>query len=348
MRFGVIGAGTIGAMRARSVVLQPGAELAAISDPNVEAARVAASGTRARVEADHRAFLSDGSVDAVIVSTPVQLHEAIILEALAAGKHVLCEKPLSNTPESCRRILAAAAQSGKHVAVGFNHRFYPAFRFMKEAIEAGRIGRLDEVRTYGGHDGLHNFRADWMYKRPHSGGGAMMDVGIHMTDLARWMAGDVTEAYGVAGENVWHVDGSEDRALAVLKTSSGAPIQYGASWNEWKGYKAWIEAYGDRGMIRAQYGPMFNMLIEQEKPGAPRKKTYKPYLDVVVREKLKGWESTTLLSFQGELAEFVKKLSGQRSLAADVWDGVQAVEIADAVYQSTRSGQAVRLRSRDA
>jgi predicted dehydrogenase len=348
MRFGVVGAGVIGQMRARSVTLQPGAELAAVSDPNLEAARVAAAGTQARIEADHRAFLSDGGLDAVIVSTPVQLHEAIILEALTAGKHVLCEKPLSNSPESCRRILDAAKRSGKHVAVGFNHRFYPAFLFMKRAIEAGRIGKLDEVRTYGGHDGLHNFRADWMYKRPHSGGGAMMDVGIHMTDLARWMAGDVVAAFGAAGENVWHVEGSEDRAVAVLRTASGVPIQYGASWNEWKGYKAWIEAYGDRGMIRAQYGPMFNLLIEQDKPGAPRRKTYKPYLDVALREKLKGWETTTQLSFQAELAELMAKLTGGVSLAADVWDGVQAVEIADAVYQSTRSGQVVSLRSRDA
>jgi predicted dehydrogenase len=259
---------------------------------------------------------------------------------------VLCEKPLSNSPESCRRMLEAATKSGKHVAVGFNHRFYPAFLFMKQVIAEGRIGKLDEVRTYGGHDGLHNFRADWMYKRPHSGGGAMMDVGIHMTDLARWMAGDVTDAYGAAGENVWHVAGSEDRALAVLRTTSGAPIQYGASWNEWKGYKAWIEAYGDRGMVRAQYGPMFNLLIEQEKPGAPRKKTYKPHLGVALREKLKGWETTTLLSFQAELAEFHNKLAGKPSLAADIWDGVQAVEIAEAVYESTRSGQAVRLRGR--
>ena len=346
MRFGVIGAGVIGQLRARSVALHPGDEVAGVSDPNVEAARLAASGTRARVEADHRAFLSDGSVDAVIVSTPVQLHEAIILDALSAGKHVLCEKPLSNSPESCRRILEAAQRSGKHVAVGFNHRFYPAFLHMKRAIDAGRIGRVDEVRTYGGHDGLHNFRADWMYKRPHSGGGAMMDVGIHMTDLARWMAGDVTEAYGVAGENVWRVAGSEDRALAVLKTASGVPIQYGASWNEWKGYRAWIEAYGDRGMIRAQYGPMFNLLIEQEKPGAPRRRSYELHLGVALRERLKGWETTALLSFQAELAAFHDALAGRASLAADVWDGVQAVEIADAVYQSTRSGQVVRLRGR--
>ncbi len=346
MRFGVIGAGVIGQMRARAIALQPGDELAAISDPNVAAAQQAAAGTRARAEADHQAFLSDDSVAAVFVSTPVQLHERIILDVLSAGKHVFCEKPLSNSPESCRRILEAAVKSGKHVAVGFNHRFYPAFRFMKQVIADGRIGRVDEVRTYGGHDGIANFRGDWMYKRPDSGGGAMMDVGIHMTDLARFMVGDVTEAYGVAGENIWRVEGSEDRALAVLKTAHGAPIQYGASWNEWKGYKAWIEAYGDRGMVRAQYGPMFNLLIEQEKPGAPRRRTYKPYLDVALREKLKGWESTTLASFRAELAEFHEKLAGKPSLVADVWDGVQAVEIADAVYQSSRSGQPVRLRGR--
>jgi myo-inositol 2-dehydrogenase/D-chiro-inositol 1-dehydrogenase len=150
MRFAVVGAGVIGQMRARSVALHPGAEVVAISDPNVEAARVAAAGTRARVEADHRAFLSDENVDAVIVSTPVQLHEAIILEALAAGKHVLCEKPLSNSPESCRRILAAATKSGKHVAVGF-----PLLSGVPGVADhAGRIGRLDGCAPTAA-DGLH-------------------------------------------------------------------------------------------------------------------------------------------------------------------------------------------------
>ncbi len=351
MRFGVIGAGVIGQLRARSVVLHPGAELVGVADRNTAAASHAVQGTRAGVFDDHQRLLDQVQVDALIVSTPPQvedvlLHERIILDALSAGKHVLCEKPLSNSPASCRRILEAADASGRHVAVGFNHRFYPAFLWMKRAIEDGRIGQLDLVRTAGGHDGLANFRADWMYKRPFSGGGAMMDVGIHMTDLARWIAGDVVEAYGAAGERVWNVVGSEDRAVAILTTASGVPVQYEASWNEWKGYRAWIEAYGDRGMVRAQYGPMFNLMIEQERPGARRRRTYKPYLGVALREKLRGWETTTLLSFQAELVEFHAQLDGKRSLAANVWDGVQAVEIADAVYQATRSGQPVRLRGR--
>jgi predicted dehydrogenase len=87
---------------------------------------------------------------------------------------------------------------------------------MKKAIDDGAIGTIDHLRVFGGHDGLANFRADWMYKGC-LGGGAMMDVGIHMTDLARYMMGEVREAYGVASNRIWKVDGSEDNAVAILQ-----------------------------------------------------------------------------------------------------------------------------------
>jgi predicted dehydrogenase len=152
---------------------------------------------RARLK-DYRSLLDDAAVEAVIISTPVQLHEEMAVAALAAGKHVLCEKPLSNSVESCRRILDAARAHKRTLAVGFNHRYYPSVKFLKRAVDDGRIGTLDHVRVFGGHDGLSNFRADWMYKGGLSGGGAMMDVGIHMTDLARFVLGEVRDVYGVA------------------------------------------------------------------------------------------------------------------------------------------------------
>ena len=120
----------------------------------------------------------------------------VVLAALTAGAHVLCEKPLSNSVGSCRAILDAAEKRRRTVAVGFNHRYYPAFSFMKNAIDRGELGTIDHLRIFGGHDGLANFRADWMYKAPLSGGGAMMDVGIHMTDLARFFIGEIAEVYG--------------------------------------------------------------------------------------------------------------------------------------------------------
>jgi predicted dehydrogenase len=346
VKLAVVGAGVIGRMRARSVAANPGCELVAVVDPDDAAARRAADGTRARVLADARALLEGDAVDALIVSTPVHLHEAMVVDALRAGKHVLCEKPLSNGVEPCRRMLEAARASGRTIAVGFNHRFYPSFRFMKHAIEAGEIGRLDEVRAYGAHDGLANFRAEWMYRQPHSGGGAMMDVGIHMTDLARYYAGEVVEVYGMAGENVWHVDGSEDRAVAILKSADGVPIVYQASWNEWKGYRVWMEAYGEKGMVRAQYGPMWNLLITHATPGAGRKRRIKPYLDVALRERLRGWETTTQRSFDDEVADFLRMTRGERVDLADGWSGLRAVEIAHAVVESSRTGAPVRLSPR--
>jgi predicted dehydrogenase len=343
MRIAVIGAGAIGQLRARSVLAVPGASLAGVADVDEAAARRAAGSSGARVESDYRRFLDVPDVDALIISTPVGLHEAMILAALEAGKHVLVEKPLSNSLESCRRIHQAAGSSPHLVAVGFNHRYYRAMKYVKQAVEEGRIGTLDTLRVFGGHDGLHNFRADWMYQGELSGGGAMMDVGLHMTDLARFILGEIREVYGVAAGNVWKVAGSEDRAVAIFKAASGATAIYEATWNEWQGYEVSLEAYGEKGMVRGSYAPMSNLLITQSQPGGPRRKTVHRYLDLIVKEKVQGWQSTTLHTFEGELADFLRRRGGAQVPLGDTLDGLRAVEIAQAVYTSTRTGAAVTI-----
>jgi predicted dehydrogenase len=343
VRFAVIGAGVIGQLRARSILEHSDTTLVGVADPNAAAARAAAGSARALE--DYRPLVSDPQVDAVIISTPIHLHEEMAVAALAGGKHVLCEKPLSNSVESCRRILDAAQAAGRTLAVGFNHRYYPSMKFLKQTIDSGRIGALDHLRIFGGHDGLANFRADWNYKGV-SGGGAMMDVGIHMTDLAGYLLGDITDVYGVASERVWKVDGSEDNAVAVFQNAQGVPALYQATWTEWKGYRFYVDAYGDRGMVRGYYAPMFNLLITQDRPGAPRAKTRKFYPEIIIREKLKGWTTTAYLSFQEELQDFLALTRGERRAIADGWAGLRAVEIAHAVYQSSASRSAVRLPSR--
>jgi predicted dehydrogenase len=343
MRIGVFGAGVIGQLRARSVRENPAAELVGIADVDEAAARQAVGGSGAVVYRHYRELLERARADAVIISTPVHLHEEMALEAIAAGAHVLCEKPLSNTTDSCRTILDAAVRRGRVMAVGFNHRYYPSVRFMKAAVDAGDIGTIDHLRVFGGHDGLSNFRADWMYKAPLSGGGAMMDVGIHMTDLVRFFIGEIGEVYGVATERFWHVPGSEDNAMAILKNDAGIAALYQATWAEWKGYKIFIEAYGERGMVRASYAPMFNLIVTQDRPGGRRRRRLKMYPELIVREKLQGWESTTYATFQAELSDFLARLGGAVVPLADGWAGLRAVEIAAAVRESSTSGAPVRL-----
>ena len=290
-------------------------------------------------------MLDRGGIDAVIISSPVQLHEQMCVEAMEAGCHVIVEKPLSNSLESCERILEAAKKHDRTLTVGFNHRFYPSVKFLKGCLEATKIGRIDHLRVFGGHDGLANFRQDWMYKEV-SGGGATMDVGSHMADLAHYIAGDIQEVYSAIDNRVWNVAGSEDNAMAIFKTSEGVPIYYQATWNEWRGYHIYVDVYGDKGMVRAYYAPMFNLLVTMDEPGAARKKTYKTYPEIILREKLFGWQTTTKRTFDDELKEFLRMVKGEAGRMADAWAGFRAVEIANAVQTSSRTGQPVTLRAR--
>lgn len=343
MRFGVIGAGVIGGLRARSVRENDATELVAVLDPDTAAAQRAAASSGARLCADLDEFFAI-DMDTVIVSTPPHLHEKACVRAFELGRHVICEKPLSNTVEGCRRIVEAAQKADRLLAVGFNLRYYPAIEFVKDSIDAGRIGELDHLRIFGGHEGLPKFRIDWQYKAPESGGGAMMDVGIHMTDVGRYLLGEISEVYGVMSEKVWKVPGSEDNAVAVLKNPDGVCASYHATWTEWKGYQFYVEAYGSHGMVRGEYAPMRNLLITMDEPGgrATRQVVRHPW--VQIREKLWSWHTTALLSFAGELRDFLQMAEGNVDVRlADGFDGLRSVEVSEAVRESSASQSHVSL-----
>jgi len=166
--------------------------------------------------------------------------------------------------------------------VGFNLRYCPFVKFVRQAVDRGDIGEIDHIRIFGGHNGMHNFNAEWQYKMPESGGGAMMDIGIHMTDVARYFLGDITSVYGVMSENIWKVEGSEDNAMAVFKNPAGIAATYHVTWAEWKGYRSHVEVYGTKGMARGSYAPMQNLLITVELPDGPTKKVRKFYPEIQV------------------------------------------------------------------
>jgi len=343
MKIAVFGAGVVGKLRCDTVINNAHTELVGVADSERARAEVAAKGTDAAVATDYRELLNSSQPDAVIISSPVHLHEEMCIDAFNAGCHVLCEKPLSNSEESCRRIVAAAKEKSLTLAVGFNHRYYPSVQYLTQCLKDGIIGKVDHFRVFGGHDGTGSFREEWMYKGPISGGGAMMDVGIHMTDLVNYLAGDITEVAAVSSGGIWKVEGSEDNAMAIMRTSRNIPVIYQATWTEWKGYRIFLEVYGDRGMVRAYYAPMFNLLITHDKPGGKRKRKFKFYPKILLREKFKGWETTTEQTFVEELADFLRMLNGESVPLADGAAGIKAMQVANAVYQSSRDHETVTL-----
>lgn len=342
MRIGIIGAaGKIGQMRVQTVQENPSTTLAAVMDLSAEKAAALAKGAPVFTDLDR--FL-DVPMDAVIISTPAHVREPLCLAAFARGLHVLSEKPLHHTVDGSRRIVDAARAARRHLGAGFNMRYYPAFAFVKDIMSSGQIGEIDHVRIYGGHEGLPKFAYDWEYKAEISGGGALWDVGIHMSDMARYLLGEITEVYGVATEKVWKVPGSEDNAMAIFKSPSGVSAIYQATWTDWKGYQSAVEVYGSHGMVRGAYAPMQTMLITMEKPGGKVTKVTNRFPGIQIREKLKSWKTTALNSFAAELAEFVALTEGREGLRiADGHAALRAVEIAAAVPESSRTGQPVKL-----
>jgi predicted dehydrogenase len=345
MRFGLVGAGCIGQIRVKALKNLEGCEVVAITDVDKERARALALSSKTHIFDNYQKLLSMSELDAVIVSTPPQFHEEMVISALEAGKHVLCEKPLANTVDACRRMVETARKTDKILATGFNHRFFPAIQFVKQTLESGIIGQLDHVRAFAGHVGLSEFRSPWEYDKKVIGGGALMDVGIHIIDLTCYLLGEVDEVFGIATSNVWKLGHSEDNGFALLRSPQGKHAILHATWSEWKGYRFHIEAYADKGMVRAYYAPMMNMAIYMDKPGGARQRKFNFYPINIIREKLYGWQSTTEITFKKEFMDFVKLCQGQNGTIADGFAGFRAVEIANAVYRSTKDRKAIKLTS---
>ncbi|MCI0795843.1 MAG: Gfo/Idh/MocA family oxidoreductase [Chloroflexi bacterium] len=344
MRIGLIGAGNIGRLRANAINRSNSCELAAVVDVDLKRATAVAKTSRGAAYTDYQTLLTSESVDAVVVSTPPPLHEEIVVSALENGVHVLCEKPLANTLSSARRMVEAAAGTGNKLATGFNFRYIPSFLYLKKTLDSGAIGELDHVRAIAGHVGLSEFKAEWEHDNNVVGGGALMDIGIHMIDLVRYTLGEVADVYGMATENIWKLGGSEDNGFALMRSPEGRAATLQASWSEWKGYKFQIEVYGDRGMVQASYGPMRNTLIYTDGHGRRQKKTNQ-YRKIAVQEKLLGWQRTIEKSFQLEMDDFARYCQDGvcGGTLADGYAGFRAVEIANAVYSSTESKRAVSL-----
>ena len=324
LTFGLIGCGDIAHLRAQALAKSPVCRLRAVTD--VDAGRAKAFAARHGVEAyeSSGALLGRPDIDAIVICTPPDSHEAIALTAFAARKHVLCEKPLARTPDECRRMLDAAAASGKVLATGFNFRFYPPVMKARELFNAGAIGSLDHIRGYCGYVSSQN--GGWLHKGAVTGGGALYDNGIHLIDTVLYFLGDPVEVHGHATSQVWNWPGCEDNGFALMRNAQGCVASVQASWTEWAGYEYRVEIYGTKGCIRLHCFPMTAELIVAGE-GKPRRRAFY-FPEANVMEKVKSYRWIVVKSFVTEFEEFGAMVKGERSAMATGHDGLRAVEVA--------------------
>jgi len=244
---GVVGVG-IGHLHIEGYSKCPEARVLAVCDINEDRAhRVAAEFGVPHVYTDYNEMLRLESIDAVSVCTPNHLHAPVTIAAFEAGKHVICEKPLAMTPEEGKAMVAASKNAGKKFMTAFNNRFRGDTQVLKRFIENGDLGEIYYAKTgWIRRKGIPGM-GGWFTTKSMSGGGPLIDIGVHVLDLALWLMGNpkavsVSGAayakFGPRGEGTgtWGIaekDGLydvEDLAAAFIRLDTGATVMLEASW----------------------------------------------------------------------------------------------------------------------
>ena len=329
---GIVGAGRIGTRRAEVLARTCDARLVAVYDRDAQRAQELARKFGARVCDDAATLVESRDIEAVIVATPHQWLAPSSIAALEQGKHVLCEKPLARTAEEGHAVLVAATRAGRALKTGFNHRFHPAIAEARRLAQCGRIGRLLLMRCRYGHGGRTGYEHEWRADPAASGGGELMDQGIHALDLFRWFAGEFSEVTAMLSRAFWPAE-VEDNAFCLLRSKGGVVASLHASWTQWKNLFS-LEVFGDRGYLQVEglggnYGPERLIIGERRSLGAPLEQ----------QVEFSGEDT----SWAAEWADFVAAIRDQRPPEGNGWDGWQALRLVGAAYDSARTGAMVRL-----
>lgn len=307
---------------ASGLVRNPHAQLAGVWDDNDIRGRDFAKLHQIPFFASALELLAE--VDAVVITSENKKHAELVELAAAAGKHVLCEKPLATDEDEGRRILNAAEKADIKLMTAFPCRFSPAFQSLLSHVRSGKIGTVRAVCAT--NRGTCPF--DWFVDKSLSGGGAMIDHTVHVADLLRVLLGcEVKSVFAQIGNNIYGQDW-EDTAMLTLTFENGVLATLDSSWSRPKAYKTWgdvtMNVVGDGGTIELD---MFNQQLDAYAEGA-KSHTVAPY----------GSDLDFAL-----VSAFVDSILSDTPPPASGFDGLQAARVAFAGYESVKTGQPVHL-----
>ena len=323
LRTGVIGVGTIGrAHVARLLSGQAPAELVAVADADPQAAAALAAEHGTKAAGSVAGLLARPDVEAVVVAVPSGLHAEVTVAALDAGKHVLLEKPIEVTVEAADAILAAQARSGRTLSIVSQRRFAPENQLIHRMIREGRLGRVTaatvEIALWRSQEYYDSgaWRGTWAL----DGGGALMNQGIHLVDLALWLLGDVEEVYAHAGLLAHSRIEVEDTVTITARMTSGALLTFLAT----------TTAHGDLPIRMAVMGDGGHVVTESER--------------IVRLDTSAGADVPELEPVDQQLAQLQDFVDAVRTGREPLVTGGQAraaVAFVEAVYTSARTGRPV-------
>jgi predicted dehydrogenase len=326
LSFAIVGCGLIGKKRAGALAQVPGTRLLYACDlDSARAADLAKSCAGCRPTTEFQVALADKALDAVIVSTVNSSLAPVALAAAEAGKHVLVEKPGALSSRQLKDVQAAAERSGARVRIGYNHRFHPALLKSREIVDSGVLGPLMFMRGRYGHGGRKGYEREWRADPKLSGGGELIDQGVHLIDLALSYMGDFKTVEGHASTLFWDMK-VDDNAFLSLRTAAGQTAWLHVSCTEWKNMFS-LEIYGRDGKISidglgGSYGTeklaYYKMLPQMGPPEA----TFWEF---------PGGDG----SWSAETAAFVEDIQARRTPSPGLQEGIRTLEIVEVIYRKS-------------
>jgi predicted dehydrogenase len=319
----IVGCGLIGQKRARAL---QGARLVACTDLDAGRARaLAATVPGAVADRTWQEAVARSDVHIVVVATANDSLAEISRAAVESGRHVIVEKPAARSVAEIDTVARAAAAHRKHVRVGFNHRYHPALQKAREIVDSGAAGELMFVRGRYGHGARVGYEKEWRADPRRSGGGELMDQGVHLIDLSRWFLGDFPRVSGFAHTYYWQMP-VDDNAFVTLRTATDRAAFLHVSCTEWKNLFS-LEIYGRDAKLHVEglggsYGverlTLHRMLPEMGPP------------ETTIWEYPRGDRSWAL-----EFAEFLEDIRLDRTPAAGLGDARAALVVVEEVYRQS-------------
>ena len=331
LQIGVIGAGRIGQVHIRGICSGvPHAHIRGIAAPHItEAVEALANNAGAEVlTQDFRALLRDPKIDAVLICSPTDTHADISVEALAAGKHVFCEKPVDLGLVKIQTVIDAVEASGLKYQVGFNRRFDHNFQALRRTVADGRIGQVHMVKICSRDSEPPTARFI------PSSGGLFLDMSVHDLDMARYLSGsEVDEVYAAGSvlvEEAIGRAGDVDTAAILLKLRSGALALIDNSRQAVYGYDQRAEVFGSLGCVS----------IGND---APSTAVLSTAAGITAEKPLWFFLERYLPAFQEEVRQFIDAIENDYPVPVGIQDAREATLLAMACARSAREGRPVSM-----
>jgi len=321
----IVGAGRIGTIRSAAIHRSNKGFLAAVVDTDEARAKKLAEGTSAVVSEEWSPVLARSDIHAVIVCTPTKFHSEVVIAALEAGKHVLCEKPLGRTVIEAQKMYEASRRSRRLLKTGFNYRHMAHVLKARGLLQDNALGSLYFLRCRYGHGGRRGYEREWCTDAELSGGGVLLEQGIHIFDLARYLLGEPSRLVAQTRRYFWNFPTVEDNGFCLLETEQAQTAQIHISWTQWVNIFE-LELFGADGFLRLEgrdghYGPQRLVWgVRQSDHSRPEHVIFD----------FPGPDNAWDLEWQ----EFCSAIEQQREPLGSARDGLRAQQLVEAAYQS--------------